>query len=100
MGTQVQHTSGYVCVGMTGQELDRLQIPLMVEARENEEALRTAFTVTVDVRAGTSTGISAADRCTLFQLLLPLLTQPGACADDAVGRRSTSRLRKSGDVLL
>lgn len=60
---QVQHTSGYVCVAMTGQELDRLGVPLMVPPPQNEEALRTAFTVTVDLRAGTTTGISAADRC-------------------------------------
>ena len=60
---QVQHTSGYVCVGMTGRELDRLGVPLMVPPPENEEALRTAFTVTVDLRVGTTTGISAADRC-------------------------------------
>lgn len=59
---QVQHTSGYVVVGMAGEYLDRLRIPLMVPPQVNEEAMRTAFTVTVDVREGTSTGISASDR--------------------------------------
>lgn len=62
MHFMVQHTSGYIVVGMTGEDLDRLRIPLMVPPRNNEEAMRTAFTVTVDVREGTTTGISASDR--------------------------------------
>ncbi|KAK9821555.1 hypothetical protein WJX81_000523 [Elliptochloris bilobata] len=58
----VEHTSGVVCVAMEGDTLDRLALPLMVASRENEEALYTAFTVTVDARHGISTGISALDR--------------------------------------
>ena len=60
MAFMVRHTSGVVCVGMEGADLDRLRIPLMVSSAENEEAMYTAFTVTVDLREGTSTGISAA----------------------------------------
>lgn len=43
----LKHTTGYICVGMKGEMLDRLQLPLMVPPEENEEVERTAFTVTV-----------------------------------------------------
>jgi 3,4-dihydroxy 2-butanone 4-phosphate synthase/GTP cyclohydrolase II len=60
MAWMVRHTSGVICAPMTEQHADRLQLPLMVT--ENTEAHRTAFTVTIDLVAGNSTGISAADR--------------------------------------
>ena len=43
----VKHGTGIVCVSMQEDDLERLQLPLMVNQRENEEKLRTAFTVTV-----------------------------------------------------
>lgn len=43
----VKHGTGIVCVSMQEEDLERLQLPLMVNQRENEEKLRTAFTVTV-----------------------------------------------------
>ncbi|KAE8712800.1 putative bifunctional riboflavin biosynthesis protein RIBA 1 [Hibiscus syriacus] len=49
---------------MLEEDLERLQLPLMVNQRENEEKLRTAFTVTVDAKHGTTTGVSAHDRAT------------------------------------
>lgn len=58
---------GLVCVAMTGEALDRLRIPLMVA--ENQDSHRTAFTVSVDARAGITTGISAADRALTARLL-------------------------------
>lgn len=72
----VRHTSGVVCVGMEGGDLDRLRIPLMVSSAENEEAMYTAFTVTVDLRHGTSTGISAADRAATLRALADPAAQP------------------------
>ena len=56
----VKHTSGIVCIPMTGQRLDQLHLPPMVS--QNTESHRTAFTVSVDYMKGTSTGISAGDR--------------------------------------
>jgi 3,4-dihydroxy 2-butanone 4-phosphate synthase/GTP cyclohydrolase II len=56
----VNHTSGLICVGITNERADELQLPLMVA--HNTEAMGTAFTVSVDKRAGTTTGISAEDR--------------------------------------
>ena len=71
-----KHTSGYICVGMEGSTLDRLQLPLMIDSEENEEAMYTAFTVTVDAREGISTGISASDRAHTLRMLADPATQP------------------------
>ena len=49
----VRHTSGLVCVGMTGERLDDLGLPLMVP--KNSEGFGTAFTVSVDFRPETTT---------------------------------------------
>ena len=73
-----RHTSGLICVPMTGDRLDELDIPLMVS--HNTEAQRTAFTYSVDVRQGTSTGISAADRALTIQSLIDPATRPGDLA--------------------
>jgi 3,4-dihydroxy 2-butanone 4-phosphate synthase/GTP cyclohydrolase II len=72
----VRHTSGMLCVALPGEALDRLELPLMVE--RNTDSMRTAYTVTVDFRHGTSTGISAADRATTVRALV----DPDACAAD------------------
>ncbi len=64
----VRHTSGVICMPMTGERLDELQLPLMVS--HNTESQRTAFTVSVDAAAETTTGISAADRAaTVLKLI-------------------------------
>lgn len=60
---------GLICAPMEGTELDRLDMPQMVD--HNTESMRTAFTVTVDAGPahGVTTGISAADRATTLRLL-------------------------------
>ena len=60
MAWMIRHTSGVICAPMTDRHADRLQLPLMVT--DNTESHRTAFTVSVDLIAGNTTGISAADR--------------------------------------
>jgi len=60
MAFMIKHTSGYVCLALPGSRLDALQIPMMVPT--NTERHRTAYTVTVDYKNGTTTGISAHDR--------------------------------------
>jgi len=72
----VEHTSGVICVGLPGGRCDALALPPMVAPSENEDAMRTAFTVTVDAAAGVTTGISAADRATTIRLLADLSTSP------------------------
>jgi 3,4-dihydroxy 2-butanone 4-phosphate synthase/GTP cyclohydrolase II len=56
----VRHTSGIVCAPMPREEAKRLNLNAMVA--ENDSAHTTAFTVTVDFKHGTTTGISAEDR--------------------------------------
>lgn len=72
----VKHGTGIVCVSMVGEYLDRLQLPLMVTQNENDEKLRTAFTVTVDAKHGTTTGVSAYDRATTVQALASRDSKP------------------------
>lgn len=74
MAWMVRHTSGVICTPMTDQHADRLQLPLMVA--ENTEAHRTAFTVTIDLVAGNSTGISAGDRARTVQALADASRSP------------------------
>ena len=64
----VKHTSGVICMPMMGERLDQLELPLMVT--ENTESQRTAFTVSVDYRHETTTGISAADRAATIRALI------------------------------
>ncbi|KAF5201594.1 3,4-dihydroxy-2-butanone 4-phosphate synthase [Thalictrum thalictroides] len=51
------------------RHLERLQLPLMVNDKENEEKLRIAFTITVDAKHGTTTGVSAQDRTATILVL-------------------------------
>src|SRR5579872_4248867 len=70
----VKHTSGLICAPVTEHRADELDLPLMVSA--NTEAQRTAFTVTVDYRHGTTTGISAADRAATVRALIDPSARP------------------------
>src|SRR5437763_5635363 len=72
------HTSGLICVPMTGERIDELDLPLMVAA--NTESQRTAFTISVDFRHGTTTGISAYDRAATIQALIDPATRPNDLA--------------------
>ena len=67
---------GLICVPLEGPDLDRLDLPQMVEA--NTESMRTAFTVSVDASGahGVTTGISAADRAATIRLLAEESAQP------------------------
>jgi 3,4-dihydroxy 2-butanone 4-phosphate synthase / GTP cyclohydrolase II len=80
MAFMIRYTSGVICLPMEGSRLDELQLPLMVSGNENTEGQRTAFTVSVDARHGTTTGISAADRCTTVHALIDASTTAGDLA--------------------
>ena len=71
----LEHTSGVICVPLESARADELELPLMVVA--NTEAQRTAFTVTVDYRHGTTTGISAHDRAATVRALVDPGTRRG-----------------------
>jgi 3,4-dihydroxy 2-butanone 4-phosphate synthase/GTP cyclohydrolase II len=70
----VRHTSGVICLPVVGPRLDELRIPLMVA--DNTESQRTAFTVSVDVKTGTTTGISAADRAATIRAVIDPTSSP------------------------
>jgi len=68
IGFMVRYCSGIICVPMEGERLEELNLPLM--SPENSESMGTAFTISVDAREGTTTGISAADRARTIEVLL------------------------------
>jgi 3,4-dihydroxy 2-butanone 4-phosphate synthase / GTP cyclohydrolase II len=90
----VRYTSGYVCVPITENEADRLDLPPMF--RVNQDRRGTAYAVTVDAREGVTTGISAADRAHTIRLL----ADPRATAADFSRPGHVVPLRaKDGGVL-
>ena len=62
-----RYCSGVICAAASPEIIDRLELPLMVST--NTEARQCKFTVSVDVKLGTSTGISAADRAATIRAL-------------------------------
>ena len=93
----LQHTSGVICAPTTGERLDRLGIPMMVGQHLNQAQFGTAFTVSVDARHGVTTGISAADRARVIQVL----ADPASVADDVVMPGHVYPLRaREGGVLV
>lgn len=74
MAWTIRYSSGVICAPMPGAMLDRLEIPLMTP--HNKDAYRTAYTISVDARDGTTTGISAADRARTVRTLADSATEP------------------------
>src|SRR5262245_52741847 len=91
----VKHGRGLVCAALTPERLDELEIPL--EVSDNSSRRETAFCVSIDAKAGTSTGVSAGDRAT------PILTAiaPETRARDLARPGHVFPLRaRSGGVLV
>ncbi|WP_293341555.1 bifunctional 3,4-dihydroxy-2-butanone-4-phosphate synthase/GTP cyclohydrolase II [Microcoleus sp. CAWBG58] len=65
---------GLICLALTGDRLDRLELPLMVS--KNTDKNQTAFTVSIDAVNGVSTGISAEDRARTIQVAIHPDTKP------------------------
>lgn len=74
MGFMIRHTSGIICLPIVGERLDELDLPQMV--LENTDVRHTAFTVSIDARSSTTTGISAADRTATVRAVLDPATSP------------------------
>jgi 3,4-dihydroxy 2-butanone 4-phosphate synthase/GTP cyclohydrolase II len=70
----VRHTSGLICLPLTGARLDTLDIPMMV--MENTDAHQTAFTISIDYAPGTTTGISASDRAKTIRAAVDPMSSP------------------------
>src|SRR4051794_31603293 len=90
----VRYTSGYICVPLTESICDRLDLPPMYHT--NQDRRGTAYTVSVDAREGTTTGISAHDRATTMRAL----ADPASSAIDFTRPGHVVPLRaKAGGVL-
>jgi len=66
---------GLICLSMTGEKLDNLNLPMMV--KDNTSPFNTGFTVSIEARRGVTTGISAADRATTVLTAIADGTKPG-----------------------
>ena len=67
LGFMVRHTSGVICGVITDEIAKRLKLPMMVA--RNEDSHETAFTVSVDLIAGRTTGISAEERANTLRAI-------------------------------
>ena len=74
IGFMVRHTSGIICVAITPSAADQFDLPPMV--LRNEDHKETAFTVSVDTRIGSTTGISPAERAATINALADPLSNP------------------------
>src|SRR5712691_3483275 len=68
------HARGWVCVPMTAERLEQLDLPPMVQRNNTRHG--TAFTITVDARHGTTTGISVADQSATIRTLVNPASKP------------------------
>ncbi len=73
-----KHGRGLICLPMTPERLDELEIPLMVS--ENSSRFETAFCVSIEAKSKTTTGISAADRAATILTALDASTRPSDLA--------------------
>ena len=90
-----RHGRGLICTALSGDRVDRLGLPMMVD--RNSAPLGTAFTVSVEARAGVSTGISAGDRARTVHVLI----DPDSTAQDLVSPGHMFPLRaRDGGVLV
>lgn len=72
----IKNARGLVCVPMTSKRLDELNLGLMVETNSNTEFTKCAFTIPVDVKKDTTTGISAFDRSATIKALIDPKSKP------------------------
>lgn len=71
---------GLICLTLTSQQIERLDIPLMTKEESNRSPNGTAFTVSIEAAKGISTGISAADRA----LTIKVAANPSAKPEDVI----------------
>ena len=69
-----KHGRGLICMPVIGERLDELRIPMMVQ--DNTSPYETAFTISVEAKHGTTTGISAHDRATTIKTIIDPATKP------------------------
>ncbi len=74
MALTIRHGSGIVCLCLTEQRRQQLDLPMMVA--HNSSAYGTGFTVTIEAAQGVTTGVSAADRVTTIRAAIAENAQP------------------------
>jgi 3,4-dihydroxy 2-butanone 4-phosphate synthase/GTP cyclohydrolase II len=91
------HGRGLICLTLTEEQVERLRLPMMHSPGRSGPALGTAFTVSVEARAGVTTGISASDRAHTTRIA----ANPAARPEDLVTPGHVFPLRaKTGGVLV
>ena len=92
----IREARGLVCVALTAKQIQKLQLPLMVNQQENLSQNKTAFTVSVEAAKGVSTGISAPDRARTIRVV----SHPESSSEDIVSPGHIFPLRaQAGGVL-
>ena len=74
MALLIRECSGIVCLCLSDEKVEALELPPMVS--HNESRNRTAFTVSIEARDGVSTGVSAADRVTTIRAAIAPNAKP------------------------
>jgi len=87
---------GLICAPLTGEQIDRLGIPMMVPQGRNSSGFGTGFTISVEAAEGVSTGISAFDRSRTVQVLID---ENSTHADIAMPGHMFPLRARSGGVL-
>jgi 3,4-dihydroxy 2-butanone 4-phosphate synthase/GTP cyclohydrolase II len=90
----VTHGRGLICLPMTEERLDELQVPLQVSESDNTASNGTAFCVSIEAKRGVTTGISAADRATTILTAADSRTKASDLARP--GHISPLRARRGG----
>ncbi|ELH7951940.1 3,4-dihydroxy-2-butanone-4-phosphate synthase [Vibrio fluvialis] len=92
MALMIRECSGIVCLCLTDEQANKLELPPMVQVNDSKN--QTAFTVTIEARHGVTTGVSAKDRVTTIKTAI----NPNAKPDDLArpGHVFPLRARKGG----
>ncbi len=92
-----KHGRGLICLALTGEQVERLDLPMMSVPGRSGPPLGTAFTLSIEAREGVTTGISAADRARTIRVAIDPEVRP----DDIVTPGHVFPLRaRSGGVLV
>lgn len=74
MALMIRECSGIVCLCLTNEKADQLELPYMV--KENTSSFQTPFTISIEAKNGVTTGVSAADRVTTIKAAIAQNAKP------------------------
>ena len=90
----LKHARGIMCLPTAAERLDELKIPLMVS--DNSDKFNTPFTVSIDAKRNTTTGVSVSDRLETIKVILNKDSKP----EDLVRPGHMFPLRANGNGVL